>query len=72
MQDAIDRGRLSVFRHRKGGNFSKRAKVTIEDAEKMRKYYDQGFTQVRLAKMFGLTQGGVSSIVRGKTRKVAS
>lgn len=55
------------FRGEKNGN----AKLSDVDVKWIRQLYANGkFTQSCLARSFGITQAGVSSIVLGRTRKV--
>jgi Predicted transcriptional regulator len=42
------------------------AKVTESDVEKIRQLYKRGMFQVKIAKMFGISQARVSLIVRGE------
>jgi hypothetical protein len=68
MQDASERGRLEFARHTKGGRKGEWiAPLPPRDVTVIRRLYNEGWTQ-RIASAFGITQGGVSSIVRGRTR----
>ncbi|TNJ22755.1 hypothetical protein CF111_10645 [Aeromonas sobria] len=41
-------------------------KLTNTDLEKLIKAFQEGFTQVAIAKVFGITQGRVSQILKEK------
>ncbi len=67
--DALAAGRL---KDRKGspGESNPNSKVTTEQVVEIRRLYDTGdFSQQQLADRFGLTQIGVSAIIRRKTWK---
>lgn len=65
MRDRNQRGRAS------GGNLSKEehpnARLTQEQVDRIRELYEAGqHSQYQLAKMFKVTQGHISNLVRGK------
>ena len=55
MRDAVLKGRMDK-------------KLTLSDAEEIRRRYRAGETQVELARVFGVSQPNVGSIVNGKIR----
>jgi hypothetical protein len=44
-------------------------KLAVEEVLEIRRLYLEGFTQVELARMFHVTQGQISRIIRGKRRQ---
>lgn len=74
VEDAVQKKRLSISRHNRGGYRKQewRAPISLDDARAIRARYAAGEKQAALAMEFGVTQGAVSSIVRGRTRKEAA
>lgn len=46
------------------------AKLTLEQAEKIKLLYQAGYSQNKLGEMFGISQGKISNVVNGKSYKV--
>jgi hypothetical protein len=69
IEDAVVRGRfLGGPRHTNGRKAKGTKALSIDRVQEVRRLYGEGMTQRQIADMFGITQGGVSSIVRGRTR----
>lgn len=65
-RDMVERGRMQDQRGARGP----RARLTGEEVQDIRTEYAKGvLTQQMLAEVYGLTQSGVSTIVRGRTWK---
>ena len=46
------------------------AKLTLEEAEKIKLLYQAGYSQNKLGEMFSISQGKISNVVNGKSYKV--
>jgi hypothetical protein len=46
------------------------AKLTLEDVDKIKVLYQSGYSQNKLGKMFGISQGKISNVVNEKSYKV--
>lgn len=70
IRDAAAKGRLVFQAHPElcpRGEHASSAKLTAADVEELRRLRGEGWTQVRLAKRFGVTQANVSAILTGQT-----